>query len=95
MATIIVGDYEWDVAKEAANVRRHGVTFIDATRAFLDPLARDFVDATHPDRWILLGMTIPERLLFVVYTERRASGRIRIISARKATAHEKKEYESG
>lgn len=42
---------------------------------------------------VLLGMTMPERLLYVVYTERAPSGRLRIISARRATRHEQKEYE--
>jgi uncharacterized DUF497 family protein len=43
---------------------------------------------------ILLGMSMPERLLYVVYTERAPYGRIRIISARRATRHEQKNYEN-
>jgi uncharacterized DUF497 family protein len=70
--------------KAQANVRKHGVTFMEAARAFLDPLAVDLPDVVHPDRLVLLGMTLPERLLYVVYTERTSSGRLRIISARRA-----------
>jgi uncharacterized protein len=79
--------------KAEANVRKHGVTFMEAARAFLDPFAIDLPDETHPDRQILLGMTVPERLLYVVYTERASSGRLRIISARRATRHEQKSYQ--
>ena len=50
-------------------------------------------DAAHPERLVLLGMTMPERLLYVVYTEKTSSGRLRIISARRATRHEQKNYE--
>jgi uncharacterized DUF497 family protein len=91
--TIVAGDFEWDESKARANFAKHGVSFDDAVRAFLDPLAIGLPDETHPDRWILLGLTLPERLLYVVYTEKTASGRLRIISARKASRHEKKKYE--
>jgi hypothetical protein len=95
MATEIAGEFEWDTGKARENVRKHGVTFMEAARAFLDPFAVDLPDATHADRLILLGMTMPERLLYVVYTERTSSGRLRIISARRATRHEQKNYEDG
>jgi uncharacterized DUF497 family protein len=93
MATEIAGDFEWDIAKALANARKHGVTFMEAARAFLDPLAVDLPDLAHPERLVLLGMTMPERLLYVVYTEKTPSGRLRIISARRATRHEQKNYE--
>lgn len=93
MPTEIAGDFEWDAAKAHANARKYGVTFMEAARAFLDPFAVDLPDAGHPERLILLGMTMPERLLYVVYTERASSGRLRIISARRATRHEQKNYE--
>ena len=93
MATEVAGEFEWDVGKSQANVRKHGVTFMEAVRAFLDPFAIDFPDLTHPERLVLLGMTMPERLLYVVYTERASSGRLRIISARRATRHEQKNYQ--
>jgi uncharacterized protein len=66
MATEIVGNFEWDTGKAHANRRKHGVTFMDAVRAFLDPFAVDLRDAIHPDRLALLGITLPERLLYVV-----------------------------
>jgi uncharacterized DUF497 family protein len=47
---------------------------MEAVRAFLDPFAVDLPDAAHPDRLVLLGMTLPERLLYVVYTEKTTSG---------------------
>jgi uncharacterized protein len=93
MPTEIAGEFEWDVAKSQANVRKHGVTFMEAARAFLDPFAVDLPDLTNPERLVLLGMTMPERLLCVVYTERTSSGRLRIISARRATRHEQKNYQ--
>jgi uncharacterized DUF497 family protein len=93
MATEVVGEFEWHVAKAQANARKHGVTFIEATRAFLDPFAVDLPDIVHPERMVLLGMTMPERLLYVVYTEQASSGRLHIISARRATRHEQKNYE--
>ncbi len=93
MATEIAGEFEWDVGKAELNVRKHGVSFMDAVRAFLDPLAIDLPDVARPERLILLGMTAPDRLLYVVYTERASSGRLRIISARRATRHEQKNYE--
>jgi uncharacterized DUF497 family protein len=93
MATEIVGDFEWDTSKAAANLLKHGVSFMEAARAFLDPFAVDLPDVAHPERLVLLGMTMPERLLYVVYTERTPSGRLRLISARRATRHEQKNYE--
>jgi uncharacterized DUF497 family protein len=93
MTTEIAGEFEWDVAKAQANARKHGVTFMEAARAFLDPFAVDLPDVTHPERMVPLGMTMPERLLYVVYAERVSSGRHRIISARMATRHEQKNYE--
>ena len=66
MAAEIAGDFEWDVERAQKNARKHGVTFMEAARAFLDPLAVDLPDAAHPERLLLLGMTMPERLLYVV-----------------------------
>jgi uncharacterized DUF497 family protein len=83
MSTVVNGDFEWDEQKEMLNLRKHGVTFIEAIRVFLDPLAHESPDAVHADRWILVGMSMPERLLYVVYADRAASGRIRIISGPK------------
>ena len=55
----------------------------------------DLPDVAHPERLVLLGMTMPERLLYVVYTERTHAGRLRIISAWRATRHEQETYADG
>jgi uncharacterized DUF497 family protein len=93
MATVVVGEFEWDEAKSRLNAAKHGVTFQEAVRAFLDPLGIDKPDLVHPERWVLLGMSLPDRLLYVVYTEHTSSGRTRLVSARRASRHEKKAYE--
>jgi uncharacterized protein len=81
-------DLEWDDAKAAGNLRKHGVSFEQATYAFVDPFAIEWLDervAYGEKRFILLGMA-GGRILSVVYTER--NGRIRIISARGAMKYE-------
>lgn len=57
MPTEVAGDFEWDTVKALANARKHGVTFMEAVRAFLDPLALDLPDATDPNRLVLIGLT--------------------------------------
>ena len=88
-------DFEWDAGKAALNLRKHGVSFEDATRVFLDPNRIETVDgrdAYGEDRWKTVGMVEPA-LLAVVYTGRGNYGdTIRIISARKADAHERAQY---
>lgn len=92
MATVRFGDFEWDDQKAALNLAKHGVSFIDATYAFLDDAALDFADELHQDRLILLGVSITSGLLYIIYAER-AGDVVRIISARKATKHERRRYE--
>jgi len=87
------GDFEWDARKAAANIRNHGITFQEATTIFSDPLSLTKPDARHPDRFIVLGVSRAARTLFVVYAERDGET-FRIISARRATAHERKAYEN-
>ena len=85
-------DFEWDDAKAAANFRKHGVTFEQAAFAFGDPFAVEWIDESAvygEERVILLGMS-GGQILSVVYTER--GERLRIISARRATKHEKDNY---
>jgi uncharacterized DUF497 family protein len=87
--------FEWDDAKAEANRRKHRVDFIDATTVFYDPFVIIEPDALHSDgevRSKATGLSAKIRVLLVVYTERRE--RIRIISARKATPQERREYES-
>lgn len=83
---------EWDAAKAAFNLRKHGVSFEEAATALLDPTALTLEDAaaTGEARWVLVGMSRQARLLTVVYTLR--AERIRLISARKATHSEASSY---
>jgi uncharacterized DUF497 family protein len=86
------GDFEWDDAKAAANLAKHGVTFEQARRAFADPYAIDFADDRQyydEERTVLFGM-VGSRLLVVVHTVR--GGKTRIISAREAEPHERRKY---
>ena len=88
--------YAWDPKKAAANRAKHGVSFEKAREVFEDPLAvRDLDDREEygEERSTIVGM-VGNRLLVVVYTEG-SDSTIRIISARKATAHEKRKYREG
>jgi len=85
-------DFEWDNAKAAANLAKHGVNFEQAREAFDDPFAIDFVDDREDygeHRLILVGM-VESRLLVVVHTLRR--DKVRIISAREAQPNERRQY---
>jgi uncharacterized DUF497 family protein len=83
--------FEWDEAKERANLAKHGIDFRTAAKVFIDPLMLEFEDedAYGEIRWSAIGM-VEGRLLFVTYTER--TGRFRLISARGAEPHEKRRY---
>ena len=86
--------FEWDPAKARANVRKHGVSFIEALSVFKDPLGRLVPDVRHSvaeQRFALLGVSERGRLLAVMFTER--GDHIRLISARRATRSERHVYE--
>ena len=85
-------DIEWDPQKARINQEEHGIAFSDAVSALEDEYAMTIED-DHPQerRFITLGMDAMGRLIVVVYAYRDEV--IRIISARKATARERKEYE--
>lgn len=88
--------YEWDPAKAAANLKKHGVSFEEAASIFLDELALTFWDPDHSEeeeREITIGHSAEQRILFVAHTAR--EDRIRIISARQATSQERRQYEEG
>jgi hypothetical protein len=88
--------FEWDTAKAASNVRKHGVSFDEAGSVFLDQLAVSGPDPDHSvgeSRYITFGMSSLGRLLAVSHTYR--LGAIRIISARRITRAERKIYEEG
>lgn len=93
MATVVVGDFEWDQRKAILNQRKHGVSFEEAITALADPRALSASDLVDPDRWIVIGRSALFRVLFVVHAENRPSGRIRIISARKASRAQRRKYE--
>ena len=87
--------FEWDPEKAKLNRRKHKVTFEEAVTVFYDPLSATFDDADHSageQRLITIGFSSQGRLLVVSHTERGAA--LRIISARKATSHERKKHEN-
>ena len=88
-------EFEWDPEKAATNEKDHGVDFTEAMTVFGDPLELMIADPDHSEseqRFLSTGMSTADRLLVVAYTER--EGRIRIISAREPSSHERKDYES-
>lgn len=87
--------FDWDLKKAKTNLEKHGVSFEEASTAFKDPLSLTIDDPLHSSdekRLVLIGMSYNNRILVVVHTER--GDKIRIISARKATKKERKDYES-
>jgi uncharacterized DUF497 family protein len=87
-------EFEWDEDKAAGNRKKHKVAFDEAATVFGDALSSTFPDPDHSmeeDRFITIGTSDRGRVLIVSHTDR--EGRIRIISARKATRRERKGYE--
>jgi uncharacterized DUF497 family protein len=87
--------FEWDERKAGTNKTKHGVSFEEARTVFYDEYARLIDDPDHSedeDRFVLLGMSGKLRLLLVCHCHRQEDHVIRIISARKATAHESQFY---
>ena len=92
--------FDWDPAKAASNLSKHGVAFEEAMGVFLDPLQLSRLDEDHGDfeeRWVTLGMAGGAKLLIVVHTYAEVGGEamIRIISARLPTRREVRQYEEG
>ncbi len=88
--------FEWDSAKAAKNLRKHRVSFEEASTVFYDRLAVTGADPDHSEgeeRLVTFGMSPAGKLLVVSHTERGET--IRIISARRATHHERQIYEEG
>jgi len=90
--TVVEGDFEWESAKARSNLAKHGISFEEATTVFDDPRGIDAPDLYDPDRFVLIGRSSISRVLFVVHCQR--GDRIRIISARRATASQRKKYEA-
>jgi hypothetical protein len=89
--------FTWDQAKAAENLRKHKVSFEEARSVFADENARLKHDPDHSqqeDRFIILGFSERFRLLIVCHAYRGNDDVIRIISARKATPSERKQYGS-
>jgi uncharacterized DUF497 family protein len=87
-------NFTWDPRKAAANAKKHGITFEEAATVFGDPLALAVEDSLHPERTLLLGASERQRTLLVVHVELDVDT-IRLISARRATAYERRRYEEG
>ena len=87
--------FEWDPAKAESNLKKHGVSFEEARTVFFDDYAVEFYDDEHSeweDRFLLLGLSSRLRLLLICHCSRETESVIRIISARKATQHEARNY---
>ena len=86
--------FTWDIPKAIANFEKHGVPFEEAATVFGDPLDRIVADSRHSaeeERHVLMGISKERRLLAVMYIERAET--VRIISARRATRPERRDYE--
>src|SRR5262249_26324192 len=89
-------EFEWDEDKAKRNLKKHRVSFEEASTVFGDPLAVTIPDPLHSkeeDRFVTLGESHRRRILVVASTDR--SNRIRIISAGVASRNERKQYEEG
>jgi uncharacterized protein len=87
--------FAWDPEKASANLRKHGVTFDEAQTIFFDDHARLIDDPEHSgfeDRFVMLGLSAKLRMLVVCHCYRDENSTIRLISARKASKTEAKEY---
>ncbi len=87
--------FEWDERKNTANLRKHGVSFEEATSVFADENALLLDDPDHSgdeDRFILMGLSQSLRVLLVFHCFREGEDVIRIISARKALRVEREQY---
>jgi uncharacterized protein len=94
-------EFDWDPAKAKSNRLKHGVTFEDAIGVFGDPLALSLFDnesGQGEERWVTIGRNPASNLLLVVHTYVELSAEraaIRIISARRPTRREARQYENG
>jgi uncharacterized protein len=84
-------EFEWDIGKDQANRKKHGIDFPTAAKVFLDPYLIEFDDrdANGELRFNAIGL-VDSRMLFVTYTIR--GDVVRIISARGAEPHERRKY---
>ena len=90
--------FEWDDTKNERNQIKHGVSFEEARSVFFDQKAVEFYDDVHDqqeERFLLLGVSAKLRILMICHCHRAGNDVIRIISARKATKNEQREYPWG
>ena len=88
--------FEWDSEKDRTNQKKHGVSFEEAKSVFYDDSAIQFWDEGHSDledRFLLLGRSSKMRILLIVHCFREPESVVRIISVRKATKTESKQYQ--
>jgi len=91
-------DFEWDPTKARANLKKHGVSFEVAVTIFRDPQAVTVFDEEHDEneeRWITMGIAEEGNLLVVIHTFKEMTSQeviIRMISARRATRRERRQY---
>jgi len=89
-------DFNWDPRKADINLQKHGISFEEASSAFYDDRARIMYDPDHSqdeDRYVLLGVSEESRLLMVCHLYKENDRLIRIISARRATKDERRQYQ--
>ncbi|MFA5043505.1 MAG: BrnT family toxin [Kiritimatiellia bacterium] len=88
--------FEWDQEKAGSNLRKHGVAFEEASTVFKDTLSRTICDPLHSlfreQRFVTIGLSGCNQLLVVVHCDR--GNKTRIISARRATRQERRNYEN-
>ena len=82
--------FGWNPRKARLNLQKHGVSFDEACSLFDDPM---FITVLDEERYISIGISVHARLILIAHTER--DGVTRVISARKATVHERQFYEEG
>ena len=85
--------FEWNPDKANSNLKKHSVSFNEASTVFNDPLSVTFPDPDHSfgeERYVIIGLSSANRILIVPHTDR-----VRIISAREATRNERRFYEDG
>jgi uncharacterized DUF497 family protein len=92
--TLNLVNFTWDSRKAAGNARKHGITFEEAATVFADPLALAVQDEAHAERTVLIGLSEQHRVLLVVHAEL-DEDTLRLVSARRATSHERRRYEEG
>ena len=88
--------FEWNLDKANLNLKKHGVSFNEASTVFNYPLSVTFPDPDHSygeERYVIIGLSSVSRILVVPHTDR--ADRVRIISAREATRREQRFYEDG